>query len=501
MLPANSTNVGSLISSSGHLMLGGDLTVAGNLTLTDTDLDVALGYNGTNAGVDKHIRADTIVLSGGTLNINDAAVDATKLVGNQTLSFTVMETVNGLTGQFANLKWLNSLFVLDQDTGDGKNLLVHLSYADTTPFSRYGINHNTREVTRVLNWGMQNEPGLIQGLVGLTDAEIRGEIDRMRGSEMAADSLKLSFWKPWKYAFRQAGVRQGNSPALSHRTNALASGAGESGTTRGWVNVLGSKTDVSSDGNARKYEVERRGMVLGVDHALNDRTILGAQLAYLDHELDGKRGRRIDSQDISVGMYASTIPVEGFRADAYLGYGWQDHDYRRTDLMGRHDADYDGKSLYASVQVSKPIGMRPGFTISPIVGLDYQRAKNKGFTEKGTSGNQRIESADHDLLTARIGISAQAQTEKARWNARLDYGHHLGGKNRPEITSRFVGSPGSPSMKLYGVETGRDYVEAGVGFEVFLDAKKKVSLFGDYDYHHASREKVHSGRIGLSVKW
>ena len=499
------THVGSLTSTQGRLDLRGDLVSAGPVSLTNTNHHVNLSYNGTTAAADKVIYGTTININGGTLTANNLAIDATQMTGGQSLRFLVMQSSAGLTGQFGSLIWnRNSLFSLTQDSTDNQNLFVDLTYTSTTPFSPY-VNvheHNMGEVSDVLNWATQHDPALVQALAGMTDAQIREWIDRTRGSEATADVLGRMLWKPWLPAYRHidTGANSMAGRAFGSRT---APGAGDkgSGESRGWVSVIGSKADLSSDGNARSYDVARRGIVMGVDHALNDRVVLGAQLAYVDHELDGGT-ERIDSEDLSFGLYASMTPMTGLRADAYLGYAILHHDYQRSGAPGaRHKADYDGKAFYASAQVSAPIEMRPGFTLGPVLGLDYQRAESEAFTEKGPANNQRVGKADHELLTARIGIAAQAQTDKARWQARLDYGRHLNDQNRPEITSRFTASPGSPSMNLYGVETGRDYVEAGIGFEVALDAKKKVSLFGDYGYRHASHEKAHAGRLGISMKW
>jgi len=498
----SSSTVGSLTSTGGTIELGGNLHSKGDINLTNTDYDVAIIYNGTPS-TDKLITSGgNITISGGTLNVNDAAVDTTLLAVGSPQSFHMMQAAGTLSGQFGNMVWQrNSLFNLTQDNPDGQNLYVNLAYANTTPFSPYAgkREHNMGEVSDVLNWATLNDPTFVQPLAGMSNAQIRNWIDQARGSEIVADALTLALWKPWQPAYSRLELRRANVSSPSDA--GLSSRAGETGTTRSWINLVGGKTDVSSDGNARSYDIERRGVVLGVDHAINENAFLGVQFAYLDHQLDASWGNRINSQDFSVGLYASISPLELLRADAYLGYGWQDYDYRRTDMMGRHRARYDGNALHASIQVSTPINMRPGFTFGPVVGLDYQRATMEPFTEKGISGNQRIDRANHDILTGRIGLAAQAQMYKVRWNARLDYGHYLNGKNRPEITSSFLDSPGSPEMNLYGINTGRDYVEAGVGFEIFLDPKEKVSFFGDYNYQHASRERAHSGRLGLSIKW
>ena len=484
------SDIGALTSTGGILELNGDLTVAGNASLTDTDYPVALFYDGITPTTDKLLKASTIDIVGGTLEVDSIGIDATKLVSGQALRFTIMESTDGLTGLFENLNWekTNSILALTQ-YGDGFNLFVDLQYVNTTPFNHYSFNHNMGDVAGVLNWATQNNPGFVQDLIGMNDAQIGNWMDQTRGSEVAANALAMSLQEPWRHAWSRLGIGRVVTGIPS--------------TNHGWIAGIAKDTDVSSDENSYGYEAHRRGFVAGYDHILADNMLVGMQLLYGDNVIESGTNQ-VDSTDMTFALYASAWTNDWLRADGFVGYGIQRSDYRRFDMSGWHNGRYDGNAVYASLQLSRPFkfNFAPGLVVGPVLGLDYQRANVDSFNESGMANNQRISAASHDVLTARLGVRANATvTDRMRWHGRVSYGKYLDGDNRPEVVSQFSSLSGAPEMHLYGVGLGGTRLEADAGFEVFIDSGKRFSAFGDYEYRHSGRENSHAGRYGLMLRW
>ena len=423
-------------------------------------------------------------INGGTLDVDSTDVDASKLVAGQSLRFTVMKSTDGLTGLFGEVAGVNSLFSLTQNS-DNFNLFVDLQYANETPFSFYGDNDNIGEVAYVLNWATERNPGFVQKLIEMNDTQIGLWLDRARGSEIVTEGMAMTMHSPWKHAWSRLGIGR----AITKDSN------------RGWAAGIARDSDISSDGNARSHETYRRGIVAGYDHMVTDNILLGAHMLYADDVIDSA-GNRLEGEDMTFAVYASTWAGNWLRADGFAGYGIQDYGYRRFDASGRHDGQYDGRALYGSLQLSTPLKPTSNIVMGPILGIDYQRTKVDSITERGAVDGQLISESEHDVLTARIGVAAQALVaDRVQWKGRLDYGRHIDGDNRPEISTRFESLMESPEMRLRGVNLRREYVEASAGFEVFVDSKKHFSAFGDYEYKHAGRENSHGGRFGTMIRW
>ena len=478
------SDIRALASTGGILDLRGDLTVAERASLTDTGYHVALSYDGTTASTDKLLRAKTIDIAGGTLDVDSANVDTSKLVSGQSVRFKVMESTDGLTGMFGAVTGANKLFSLTQNRSN-LNLFVDLQYVSETPFSFYGDRHNIGEVAGVLNWAAQENPGFIQRFAGMDDTQIGAWMDGARGSEIVADAMTTALHSPWQHAWSHLGIGR----LVTRDSN------------RGWVAGIARDADVSSDGNAHSYETYRRGAVVGYDHAVTDDVLLGAQMLYADDVLDST-GNRLEGEDMTFAVYTSAWVSEWLRADGFVGYGIQDYGYRRVDASGWHNGQYDGRSMYGSLQFSTPLALAANVTVGPMFGLDYQRTKVDSITEGGSTDGQLISESEHDLLTARIGVAAQALVaDKVQWKGRLNYGRHIDGDNRPEIGTHFASLAGSPEMRLHGINLSREYVEASAGIEVFVDSRKHLSAFGDYEYKHAGYENSHAGRFGIVLRW
>ena len=104
-----------------------------------------------------------------------------------------------------------------------------------------------------------------------------------------------------------------------------------------------------------------------------------------------------------VGAFAGTS-IAGIVAQAYLGYGRDDHQINRQGVIDDLEADVDGSHWLAGAKAGylMPVG---GLRVGPVVALDYAKAKVDGYTEDGDAALAlNVESVSAKSLTGSLGL-------------------------------------------------------------------------------------------------
>jgi uncharacterized protein YhjY with autotransporter beta-barrel domain/phospholipase/lecithinase/hemolysin len=111
---------------------------------------------------------------------------------------------------------------------------------------------------------------------------------------------------------------------------------------------------------------------------------------------------RDEADSWQIGGFGGFAIAGGF-AQAYLGYGWDDHDIDRLGVVENMQANTDGNHWLAGAKAGFlfPVGvMRAG----PVVAIDYAKAKVDGYTESGDPAlTLNVDSTSAKSFTGGIG--------------------------------------------------------------------------------------------------
>ena len=119
---------------------------------------------------------------------------------------------------------------------------------------------------------------------------------------------------------------------------------------------------------------------------------------------------RTESETWQIGAFGG-FAIAGAFAQAYAGYGKDDHDVKREGVIDSLSADTDGSHWLAGAKAGYlvPVGiMRAG----PVVALDYAKAKVDGYSEDG----------DEALALDVSSVSARSLTGSLGAELRGDFG-------------------------------------------------------------------------------
>jgi uncharacterized protein YhjY with autotransporter beta-barrel domain/phospholipase/lecithinase/hemolysin len=116
------------------------------------------------------------------------------------------------------------------------------------------------------------------------------------------------------------------------------------------------------------------------------------------------------SESWQVGAFAGTA-IGGILAQAYVGYGKDNHEIERGGVIDNLNADADGSHWLAGIKAGylMPMG---GVRVGPVVALDYAKAKVDGYTEEGDAAlTLDVGSVSARSLTGNLGLELRGELD------------------------------------------------------------------------------------------
>ncbi len=116
------------------------------------------------------------------------------------------------------------------------------------------------------------------------------------------------------------------------------------------------------------------------------------------------------TQSWQVGAFAGTS-IGGIVAQAYVGYGRDDHEIERQGVIDKLHAETDGSHWLAGAKAGYLVP-RGGLRIGPVVALDYAKAKVDGYTEEGDAAlTLEVDSVSARSLTGSLGVELRGEVD------------------------------------------------------------------------------------------
>lgn len=194
--------------------------------------------------------------------------------------------------------------------------------------------------------------------------------------------------------------------AIGTRT---ASGRGMSGgafvkETGIWVRALTSKADQSERHGVTGYDADSKGIAVGADGKLNDRTTVGAAWSYLTTDVDGDAGDKTDVRGHSLSLYGS-YELDKWFLDGSLTYGKNGNESKRSVAGTIAKADYDSELLGLNARAGYTYQLNPTMVLEPQVGARYTNIETDSYSENGSSAALRVNAQRFEI--GEVGFGAR----------------------------------------------------------------------------------------------
>lgn len=492
--------VGALTASAGGVVAPGNsigtLSVAGNLDLqpgstyrvelspTASDRLVVAGQasvGGANLSLQSQVRPN--LLTSGPVS---------SLVGRQ---FDILQAAGGVNGRFAQVE-PDYLFLgtfLDY-SANGVQLDVTRS---ATTFASVGVTANQRASGGAVERLGPGNPVYESLLLSTSADQARDGLRQLAGEIYPAlDSMLLSQGS----VLRDALGERVQGRALI--TNAPGKGDSESGATQLWLKGLGSWGRIEGVQGTESYTSSLGGVLLGVDHDLDEQTRAGLAAGYSDSSLGmGGSHSRATVDSYHLGAYARH-DLDQLRLSLGASHSWHRAEVRRDlaygEVSGRQRARIDARSQQVFAEAAYRLAL-PAVQLEPFANLTYQHLERDGFHEKGSAAALHAGDEQRDAWLGTLGLRGRQQwqlgpQQDLQLAASLGWQHRLNGTQDREHLA-FAGSD-----LPFRVETAPALRDAAlVGLQARVGLTRDLDLSLDYQGRLASREQQHGA--GLNLQW
>lgn len=417
---------------------------------------------------------------------------------------------------------------------DGYEEMVLTIVRDMTFFQKKAKTFNETSTARAIDNSLFDSPMVSYSMADKsnTDTDIRSMLNQIGGS-IRANSAMMNLWNPSEMVFNRVGWGNGqmqtgdrgrlNWDRMCGRTARML-GQSPYSTRSGsfWADSIHTSFDAEADGNADKYRYSRTGFMVGAEWNLTPYSAVGAIAAYTDTKLK-QTGDKVDSDDYMLGAYFVFAPMNEFEIKTYIGLGFQEYDMNRYIRNGnivydhitgdkgindRYRSDTKGNSFNFSLELSRPLMLHPTFILRPTLGVDAQHIWQNGFSENdfemwndsyGTGYyGLKFKRMHFDRILCRAGFSSETTGPRGGIRMRAFYVTDVGGNDYPE--SKQVFKTGGEQFLIRGTKLSRNYLNLGVGANLWLDGERTCSLFFDYDsniYNCSRKIYAHSISAGF----
>jgi phospholipase/lecithinase/hemolysin/uncharacterized protein YhjY with autotransporter beta-barrel domain len=160
--------------------------------------------------------------------------------------------------------------------------------------------------------------------------------------------------------------------------------------------------DAKPSDSTDEFDIDGVGVTAGVEYGFGTGTVgIAGNYSRPRAKFVGNVSRD-EADSFQIGGFGG-FAIAGAFAQAYLGYGWDDHDIERKGVVEGMSAKTDGDHCLAGAKAGYllPVGiMRAG----PVVAIDYAKAKVDGYTETGDPAlTLNVSSVNAKSFTGGIG--------------------------------------------------------------------------------------------------
>lgn len=272
-----------------------------------------------------------------------------------------------------------------------------------------------------------------------------------------------------------------------------------------WFNSYYNYNKLDGDGNTRGGKGNRGGVLFGAGlPTASKEALLGLSFGYSGGEYK-QDGDKTDIDDWQIGLYGgANLFQRNLQIRAFLGYGMQDYDTKRTILLNGMSepaistGNTDGTSLAGSIAVIRPVDLSSRWLLKPSLGLDFEKIDQDGYKESGGAA-WSFEDVSYSRTMMRFGLTSDYNFGRSELNARVIYGVKLAGDNYAVSRHAIAGNE-AYGANISSVHVGTGIVDIGFGGNFGLNERRSAILFLDYNGGFSKRSNSHTASFGFLWK-
>lgn len=265
------------------------------------------------------------------------------------------------------------------------------------------------------------------------------------------------------------------------------------------VYVLGDAfgRDVGNTDENAAFQIKGTGVSVGAEYGLSG-ALVGIAGNYSWPKVRfGNQSSRTDAHSWQIGAYGS-IESGGLFGQAYVGYGHDDNDIRRTGVVEDMTASPNGNHTTAGAKGGYLVSLG-GAKLGPIVAIDYAHAKTDGYTESGDPaltlnvGGQSVHS-----LTGQAGVEARGEIAGLHPFLDLTAEHEFSGDGR---AISFSQTSAPIIVNEWDVSGNKQtYGRVSVGASADIVGNISIDVFGSTTFGRNDGQE-RGGQVGVKARF
>ena len=265
-----------------------------------------------------------------------------------------------------------------------------------------------------------------------------------------------------------------------------------------------------SSANELGFDVDTKGLTVGVDYRFTDKFVVGGAVGYANNETDFDSNRgSMDMDGYTLSVYSTYYHDENSYLDAIGSVGWSDFNNRRAVDIGIVTipvAEVNGDTKGQKVAFSIGGGYdfyHKGLSFGPVARFNYINTDIDSYAESSSTGFEfDYDSQDVESLTSMLGgqLSYAISTSNGIFTPQLlfEWAHEFKDDSR-FITARFLYDASSTPLpfNLATDDPERDYFNLGAGLSATFAEGKSAFIFYETNLQ---REDINLDTISAGLR-
>nr|QPA36600.1 surface cell antigen B [Orientia tsutsugamushi] len=194
-----------------------------------------------------------------------------------------------------------------------------------------------------------------------------------------------------------------------NQTNIISSGSNICSSNNGWNiqgNIFTSKSSQEENEELKKYDAGINGVFITVNKYVNENTIVGATGLYSNLNIQYDENikhifNKTDCKTFSLSLNGRYYPQDNVFTQGIIGF--ITYDGKTEYIANKPSSEISGKGYYVDFMLGgdlNSIAYNPKLTVSPIVGIRYNKFNNSSYK---LFNDVNVSDAEHYILEARAG--------------------------------------------------------------------------------------------------
>lgn len=459
-------------------------TITGDVTSTNSSVNIALGQNGSLTGA--IIDNSTVPLEGAAEDNSNTGV--TLDMGNgSTWNVTGDSTVSTLKG--------TGTIALDVEEGkEGATVNGGVKVADATSASLTVAAQQTADDIQSSEKALQAMAGATTGLSDGTVFKIDEGILK-GGSSAVLEKVENGENTLGSITTDDSTSTMGNMKSLAsvailswrQEDSTFSQRLGDLRETKDgqgiWARMSRGEFEYKSE-----FKNQYNYFQIGYDKAFGS-WHYGAAISYNDGETSYAEGYG-ENDSTSLSLYGTWLGDRGQYTDIVLKEGRLNNKYTNHADAGTTSADYDMWGTSISAEYGQKLDLQDGWFVTPQAQLTYMRIGSENYTAQvtTTAGTQSMQVRQDalDSFVGRIGLEAgKSFSDKGSFYAKASLLHEFAGDADTYLTLNNISNS-------YSQDLGDTWYEAGFGINYKLT---------DSSYLYADVVRTFGGDIDTPWQW